>query len=194
VKRSTSEDEVDGGFYRFVPSAYPDLTTGTLEVMTESGGTLGWAPVPDPAATSTPTRNQVANTKRFTGGEGLCYHDGVVYLTTKGDNKVWSYEPGTNSLAVVYDASTSSDPALTGVDNITVAPTGDLYVAEDGGNMQIVMLGSGSRVEPVVELTDVTGSEMVGPAFSPDGSRLYFSSQRNPGRTYEVTGPWRYEG
>ena len=34
------------------------------------------------------------------------------------------------------------------------------------------------------------GSEITGPAFSPDGRRLYFSSQRNPGTTYEVTGPW----
>jgi Tol biopolymer transport system component len=31
---------------------------------------------------------------------------------------------------------------------------------------------------------------MTGPAFSPDGSRLYFSSQRNPGRTYEISGPF----
>jgi hypothetical protein len=32
---------------------------------------------------------------------------------------------------------------------------------------------------------------MTGPAFDPSGTRLYFSSQRNPGRTYEVTGPFR---
>ena len=48
----------------------------------------------------------------------------------------------------------------------------------------------GERAAPVVEVTGVTGSEIAGPAFTPDGSRLYFSSQRNPGRTYEVTGPW----
>lgn len=40
------------------------------------------------------------------------------------------------------------------------------------------------------------GSEIAGPAFSPDGSRLYFSSQRGPtgtgaGVTYEVQGPFR---
>ena len=33
-------------------------------------------------------------------------------------------------------------------------------------------------------------SGKVVPALSPDGQRLYFSSQRNPGRTYEVSGPW----
>ena len=57
--------------------------------------------------------------------------------------------------------------------------------------MQIVML-DGARAEAVVQVTGVENSEMTGPAFSPDGTRLYFSSQRNPGRTYEVTGPWRF--
>jgi hypothetical protein len=39
------------------------------------------------------------------------------------------------------------------------------------------------------------GSELTGPAFSPDGKRLYFSSQRGgptgQGITYEVSGPFR---
>jgi hypothetical protein len=39
-------------------------------------------------------------------------------------------------------------------------------------------------------------SEITGPAFSPDGSRLYFSSQRGKtgriedGVTFEITGPF----
>ncbi|WP_395850285.1 hypothetical protein [Cystobacter fuscus] len=38
------------------------------------------------------------------------------------------------------------------------------------------------------------GTELTGLAFSPDGQRLYFSSQRGSkglGLTYEVTGPFR---
>jgi secreted PhoX family phosphatase len=186
-----TEDHPAGGLYRFVPASYPDLTAGILEVMTEIAGVLGWVTVPDPSGATAPTREQIARTKHFNGGEGLCVLDGSVYFTTKGDNSVRRYEPRTNTLTVVYDAATAITPELAGVDNITATPTGQLYIAEDGGDMQIVML-DGTKAEAVVQLTGVENSEIAGPAFSPDGTRLYFSSQRNPGRTYEVTGPWEF--
>jgi len=80
---------------------------------------------------------------------------------------------------------------LSGVDNITASSNGELFVAEDGGDMQVVQL-FGTTVAAVAQVDGVTGSEITGPAFSPDGTRLYFSSQRNPGVTYEVTGPWHH--
>jgi secreted PhoX family phosphatase len=79
---------------------------------------------------------------------------------------------------------------LSGVDNVTTSQPGVVYVAEDGGNMQIVLVREDGRTFPVVELPAVRGSEITGPAFDPSGTRLYFSSQRNPGTTYEVSGPW----
>jgi hypothetical protein len=56
--------------------------------------------------------------------------------------------------------------------------------------MQIVML-DGARAEAVVQVVGVENSRSPGRA-QPDGTCLYFSSQRNPGRTYEVAGPWRF--
>jgi secreted PhoX family phosphatase len=185
-----TEDASDGGLYRFVPTTWPDLSAGTLQVLTESGGTLGWATVPDPDGSPTPTRDQVSTMKVFNGGEGAWYDSGKVYFTTKGDNRVWTYDPAANDLAVIYDDSTSPQPFLTGVDNVTVSRSGDVYVAEDGGNMELVLLSPEGDVAPFLRLS-VSGSEMTGPAFDPSGTRLYFSSQRNPGRTYEVTGPFR---
>lgn len=185
-----TEDVSDGALYRFVPATWPDLSSGTLQVLTESGGTLGWATVPDPDGNPTATRHQVSTTKRFNGGEGAWYDSGKVYFTTKGDNRVWTYDPAANALTVIYDRSTSPDPLLSGVDNVTVSRSGDVYVAEDGGNMELVILSPEGDVAPFMRL-GVSGSEVTGPAFDPSGTRLYFSSQRNPGRTYEVTGPFR---
>lgn len=182
-----SEDESDGALYRFVPAAYPDLTAGVLEVLAGPEGGRRWAEVPDPSSASGPTRNQVADVVRFNGGEGMAYFEGTTYLTTKGDDRVWALDG--DDVTVVYDAAEHAEPILTGVDNITVDAGGDRYVAEDGGTMDIVRLGPDGLVAPVVQVVGQDGSEITGPAFSPDGTRLYFSSQR-PGTTYEVTGPF----
>jgi secreted PhoX family phosphatase len=191
-----TEDESDGCFYRFRHATEGDLSAGTLEVAQVSGpdgGAVTWLPVPDPSGASTRTRNQVAGATRFRGGEGAWYGDDVVHFTTKGDNRVWRYDVVGETLAVVYDDDTSCNPVLTGVDNVTVSRAGDVFVAEDGGNMQIVLLGTDGSVSPVVEVNGQNDSEITGPAFSPDGSRLYFSSQRGNGVgiTYEVRGPFR---
>jgi hypothetical protein len=63
-------------------------------------------------------------------------------------------------------------------------------VAEDGGNLELVVVRPDGSTTPVLQLTGVTGTELTGPAFDPSGTRLYFSSQRSPGVTYEVTGDW----
>jgi secreted PhoX family phosphatase len=80
--------------------------------------------------------------------------------------------------------------ALSGVDNLLATPGGDLYVAEDGGDLQIVALTTTGQVQPILQLTGQSDTEITGPALSPDGRRLYFSSQRSPGTTYEVEGPF----
>jgi secreted PhoX family phosphatase len=84
---------------------------------------------------------------------------------------------------------------LRGVDNVTGTPGGDIYIAEDGGDMQLVLLGYDGSVSPFLQVIGQNGSEITGPAFSPAGDRVYFSSQRGgPSRngiTYEVTGPFR---
>ncbi len=188
-----SEDEPNGALYRFTPDEWPDLTAGTLEVLAGAEGERRWAEVPDPTGETTPTRDQVEDVVRFDGGEGLAHFQGTTYLTTKGDNRVWALDG--QEVTVVYDPMTTEatedgEAVLTGVDNIAVDAGGDRYVAEDGGNMEVVRLGPDDLVEPVLQLPDVEGSEITGPAFSPDGTRLYFSSQRNPGVTYEVTGPF----
>jgi len=188
-----TEDEPDGCFYRYRPTRWPDLTSGVLEVLRTDGS---WARVPDPSAATTRTRHQVAGVQRFAGGEGCWYADGTCWFTTKGDGRVWRYDVPERRLTVAYDDNVSGAP-LTGVDNIVGSEVGELFVAEDGGDMQICVITAGGHVAPFLRVTGHPHSEVTGPAFSPDGSRLYFSSQRGArgtsgdGVTYEVRGPFR---
>ena len=189
-----TEDEPDGRFYRFTPTRWPDLDAGRLEVAAvDERGKVTWHDVPDPSAASTPTRQQVPESTAFNGGEGIAYDNGVVYVSTKGDNRVWRYATDRGRITVHYDGNQHAELPLRGVDNIAVAPRGDLVVAEDGDDMQLVLLTRKGIAAPLVQVTGQEGSELTGPAFGPDGRRLYFSSQRGgggAGLTYEVTGPF----
>ncbi|GAA2800789.1 alkaline phosphatase PhoX [Saccharopolyspora taberi] len=192
-----TEDESNGCFYRFVPTTWGDLSAGTLQVLVESGGALSWVNVPDPDGSPTRTRSQVSGAKVFNGGEGAFYRNGTCFFTTKGDNRVWAYDAVNNVLNIAYDDNLTANPPLTGVDNITGASVGDLYVAEDGGNMEICIITPDDIVAPFLRVNGQSGSELCGVAFNPAGDRLYFSSQRGTtgsssgGITYEVTGPFR---
>lgn len=193
-----TEDERDGCFYRFIPAApLPFLDSGRLEVaeIVERNGVaeVRWHPVPDYDAQSTPTRHQVDVATHFDGGEGIAFHDGLIHFTTKGDNRVWRYDTQSQRIDVLYDAATSATPHLSGVDNVTITASGDVLVAEDGGDMQIVLLGPAGIVLPIVQVTGQELSEITGPAFDPQFQRLYFSSQTGPlnldtdGITYEIS-------
>ncbi|MGW1137689.1 PhoX family protein [Streptomyces zhihengii] len=197
-----TEDETSGCLYRFLPTTWGNLSSGTLQVLVAGSGTSGsfsWANVPDPDGSPTATRNQVSGAKKFNGGEGCHYANDTVWFTTKGDNRLWELDLTSNTYSLAYDDSlvTGGSAPLTGVDNVTGAASGDLFVAEDGGNMEICVITPSDVVAPFLRITGQSGSEICGPAFSPDGRRLYFSSQRGTsgsssgGITYEVTGPFR---
>jgi secreted PhoX family phosphatase len=208
-----SEDQGDGRFYRFTPATWSDdgagvLDAGLLEAaVVGPGGSVTWIAVPDPSATATPTRKQVAATS-FNGGEGLWFDSGVVYLATKGDARIWAYDTTSHTIDVLYDATPlgPDDRVRLKVDNLVGRPNGELFVAEDSGdrNRIAVLAGMGGHptVSTFLEVIEASkGSEITGPTFDPGGSRLFFSSQRgasvrdgDPGTfrgiTYVVTGPF----
>ena len=183
-----TEDAGTGKLRRFRPTTWGDLSTGVLEAAVVSGSQVTWT-------------TTISNGTAFNGGEGAWYANGKVWFTTKGDNRVWELDVAAspNTIRVVYDDNTSPNPVLTGVDNIVGSVSGDLFVAEDGGNMELVLIEPSGAVSVFLQVVNQSGSEIAGPALSPDGTRLYFSSQRGPtgsgsGITYEVRGPFRTAG
>lgn len=194
-----TEDRPDGRFYRFTPDmttpeGNPVLESGTLEVAAVNADmSVTWMEVPDPQMTgSTPTRMQVPASTAFDGGEGIWWHAGVIYFSTKGDSHIWAYDTAAETISILYDGSMLADPVLSGVDNITVSCCGDVLVAEDGGSMEVVAILPDGTLVPLLQVPNQDSSEITGPAFDPSGTRLYFSSQRSPegGTTFEVTGPF----
>jgi len=200
-----TEDKRDGCLYRYTSnsidksSGYPDLDNGFLEVaeiINGETGALRWHLLPDPQAKDTPTRNQVTQSSGFNRGEGIWFHEDAIFFTTTGNHRVYAYDIKNNDLNIIYNAVLYISPVLTGVDNITSNKSGDLLIAEDGGDLQIVVITKSGELKPLLQLIGHDHSEITGPAFSPNGSRLYFSSQRGTtgrsedGITFEITGPF----
>lgn len=212
-----TEDNGDGRFYRFRPDRRGDLSRGTLEAakVNSSATHVSWVEV----SAARPERS--GRTTAFNRGEGAWFSDGYVYFTTTGDDRVWAYDVDTQAIEVIYDAAELGDAApLRDPDNITVhATSGDIFVGEDADDLQLVLLadGQGHRVAaPFLQLVGHGGSEQGAPgqdgdavpsaswkktseitglAFSPDGTRLYCTSQRGTdgvhGMTFEISGPFR---
>ncbi|MBA2440322.1 MAG: DUF839 domain-containing protein [Thermoleophilaceae bacterium] len=193
-----TEDLIDGGFYRFTPSRWPDLSKGRLEVAKiQRGGRVDWVEVPDPAARSRPTRDQVRGSARFARAEGIWFDSGTVYLTTTADSRVHAYHTVRERIEVIYDGLASPNAPLLRVDALTGSRAGELFVCEDISTDEIDMgvITSSQKVSRFLSVTgsEHNGSELTGAAFDPSGRRLYFSSQRagRTGAIYEIRGPFR---
>jgi secreted PhoX family phosphatase len=189
-----TEDEADGRLYRFKPTVTGDLSSGVLQAAhVRADSTVRWVTV----SADEPARG--SRTTAFSHTEGAWFSRRSVYFCTTGDNKVWALNVRTKELSVIYDAAAIGSTApLKRPDAITVhAPSRDLFVAEGGDDMQIMWLGKRKKkfvVAPFGQLVGHTGSEVTGLAFSPDGTRLFGSSQRGTngrGITFEISGPFR---
>ena len=194
------------------PGGRADLSRGRLQVLRAladaavinapgQGGqcAVDWLDIADPnpalggLLTATPTRHQQPDSFAFNGGEGIWQQRGIVYFSTKGDRRIWALDIAAQRLQVIYDDFTFASPPLTSVDNLVMSPGGDLIVVEDQDREQsAVAITPDGRYQALVQLgASHAGSEVTGPAFSPDGRHFYFSSQRGssdkPGEQARLT-------
>jgi len=204
----------------------PQMRDGTLQVLEVVGAAadkevidepvdfnapqkVRWVDVVDPdqsqktVRATLRTNGQTPPGAGFIKAEGIWFFNGIAYFTTSYNHRVWAYDTNNETLEVLYngqeDNRVDTDPehySINEPDNITVSVAGDILVAEDSGNLEISVLRPDGTSQPVMRLTGQDGSEITGPALSPDGSRLYFSSQRGigggneDGITYEILLPF----
>ena len=148
-----------------------------------------------------------AGAARFARGEGIFYgeRDGrsEVYLacTNGGEarkGQIWRYLPSPTE----GSAGERDDPAtlelfiepndgtiIENADNITVAPSGDLVVCEDGtGDDYLLGITPEGQIYKIAQNLSGSG-EFAGACFSPDGSTFFVNMQLE-GWTLAITGPW----
>lgn len=189
-----TEDDYDGRVYRFRPDDYGDLSTGILEAAKlRRSGHVDWVEV----SGRRPERSDA--TTGFHRSDVAWFADDHFFFATTTDQRVWAMNVATNELEVIYDAVVvGADAPLRYPASVTVHErSGDILVAEDDVDLQLVLLADATRRRvsaPFLQLVGHGGSAITGTAFSPDGTRLYFSSQRgtdDEGLTFEVVGPFR---
>ena len=71
-----------------------------------------------------------------------------------------------------------------------MTPWGDLWYAEDGsGEDRLMGITPEGKIYPFAH-NRLSGSELAGPTFSPDGNTLFVNIQ-SPGQTFAIWGPFQ---
>ncbi len=137
----------------------------------------------------------------FARGEGMWFGNGSIYFTcTNGGpnelGQIWQYTPNhsdpqnpdaTGILKLMSEPRDSN--LIQMVDNITVAPWGDLIVCEDGPGPNFLRGIKPNGDVYTLGRNDYNSGELAGSCFSPDGTTLFFNLQTAE-MTLAVTGPW----
>lgn len=212
-----------------VVDGYPNLFTGT-EWPAAIGEPLSvsWVtvPDPDPVSDNSPVgvrfQAQALGAARFQRTEGCWLGDDKVYFdcTNGGPSamgQIWELDPNTLELRLIFQSNDAS--VLFHPDNLTVAPTEDLFICEDtGGDVvphmraltpegliyDFAKAGRGGLPEGSTNLTEFCGScfssvppPKRGGGLDLSNLTLYVNQQGAaaetgaPGVTYAIWGPWK---
>lgn len=207
-----TEDETDGCLYRFVPESRSDPFRGRLQALCLSGhpridtglglprgpSVVGWVDIddPDPKDGTVRAHGRARGAAIVRRGEGIWFHRGRVFVcsTSGGPRSAGQIF----ALDVGHDgpdhfellAESSNTDVLNMPDNVTVAPWGDAFIAEDalGGHQHLRVLAPDGRLSDFGR-NDKSLSELAGVCFSPDG-RTLFVNLYGDGLTLGIRGPF----
>ncbi|MDC0673407.1 alkaline phosphatase PhoX [Nannocystis radixulma] len=189
-----TEDQGDSCLYRFVPTDKADPFTGKLQALRavevdefattdmEVGQVVAvsWVDVDDPTPTDDSVRGQAqakgaAIVKR---GEGIWYWKGAVYVCSTnggpaGAGQIFKLVDGPDGGTLELLARSEHPDILDHPDNITMAPWGELFMAEDGdGDNYVRVLNQAGEVFDFARNAK-SDSEFSGVCFSPDGKTMF---------------------
>jgi secreted PhoX family phosphatase len=210
-----TEDRPDGCLYRFLPVDAARPFEGRLQALrvvgrdrypTGSGGLavgqaldVGWLDVgdPDPVADTIRSAAQARGAAGFARGEGLWLHQASVYVCSTsggpaGTGQIFRLVPnaGHTGGRLELIAQSPGPTTLDMPDNITIAPWGGLFMAEDGGGRNYIRGLDASGAVFDFARGPIGGSEFAGVCFAPAGQAMFVNLQRN-GLTLAITGPFQ---
>jgi secreted PhoX family phosphatase len=190
--------------------------TGEPRLVLDNSVPVRWIDVDDVESPEDDLRTRGAElgAALFARGEGIWFGDGELYFTcTNGGlarrGQVFRYVPspaeGTPGEAAAPGGLTlhlepNNALLLESVDNITIAPWGDLILCEDNVPEANVVTDYGTynflrgvtpagRIYTLARNRYPGGSELAGACFAPDGETMFLNIQA-AGLTLALTGPW----
>lgn len=214
-----TEDRPNGCFYRFVPRSASDPFAGQLQALCVKGRlrfdtadmaahaevAVTWVDLPETDLPDDGLATLAASlgAARVKRAEGITQHGGRIYFcaTTGGrasSGQIFELIPGEKEDRLRVVAESTSSAILDMPDNITVAPNGDLIVAEDDGAGESFIRGVRLNGEVYdLALNQASPRELAGVCFSPDGRALFLNMYAE-GFTVVVhredLGPWPDHG
>jgi len=187
-----TEDDGDSSLFRFVPTDRATPFNGTLQAMRRRGESqfqtkrmkpgesvaVEWVPV-DPRDARRSAK--AAGSAVVPRGEGIWWFEGEIFFTATRNGQVFRLKDDT--LTLLSDA-------LKGPDNITVAPWGELFVAEDNGRANYIRLvDRAGNTSDFARNVANPSNEFAGVCFTPDGRGLFVNEQQ-AGLTLLIRGPF----
>ncbi|MDC0722228.1 alkaline phosphatase PhoX [Nannocystis bainbridge] len=189
-----TEDRGDSCLYRFVPDDKADPFTGKLQALRavevdrfattdmEVGQVvaIAWVDVdePTPNDDSVRAKAQAKGAAVVKRGEGIVYWQGAVYVCSTnggpvGGGQIFKLVDGPDGGTLELVARSEDLEVLDHPDNITVAPWGELFMAEDGnGDNYVRGLDAKGHVFDFARNAK-SDSEFAGVCFSPDGKTMF---------------------